>query len=119
MSKGYGPLRIRAELRRRGVAEELIAGELESDPEVWLERLRTGPALLLDGATGTLQVGDVVLDVPTRTVTADGMLIALTRLEFDLVRLLIRADRPAPKLEPHPDDRRTPKSVVRNARRAS
>ena len=38
--RGSGPLRIRAELRRRGVAEELIARELESDPEVWLERLR-------------------------------------------------------------------------------
>jgi len=42
-----------------------------------------------DGGTGNLQVGDVVLDVPTRTVTADGTPIALTRLEFDLLRLLM------------------------------
>ena len=40
MRRGSGPLKIRAELRQRGVAEELIARELDIDPEVWLERLR-------------------------------------------------------------------------------
>ena len=40
MRRGAGPLKIRAELRQRGVAEELIARELDIDPEVWLERLR-------------------------------------------------------------------------------
>ena len=33
-------LRIRSELRLRGVAEDLIARELDIAPEVWLERLR-------------------------------------------------------------------------------
>ena len=38
--KGFGPLRIRAELRERGVAEELIEAELDpSDPQ-WRELLR-------------------------------------------------------------------------------
>ncbi len=34
-NKGYGPLRIRAELRERGIAEELIATWLEDDEQDW------------------------------------------------------------------------------------
>ncbi len=40
MRRGSGPLRIRAELRQRGIAEDLIASELDIDPEVWLAGLR-------------------------------------------------------------------------------
>lgn len=37
--KGYGPLRIRMELRERGVPEETISGVLESLDDLWLPKL--------------------------------------------------------------------------------
>ncbi len=40
MRKGFGPLRIRAELRERGIEESLIALYLDSIDETdWMERL--------------------------------------------------------------------------------
>ena len=38
MNKGYGPMRIRAELKERGVADNLIARYLAYDEEVWVEQ---------------------------------------------------------------------------------
>ena len=40
MRRGSGPLRIRAELRQRGIADDLVARQLDIDPEVWLHHLR-------------------------------------------------------------------------------
>jgi regulatory protein len=40
MSRGAGPMRIGAELRRRGVSDELIERYLERDPELWMRQLR-------------------------------------------------------------------------------
>ncbi len=40
MRKGFGPLRIRAELRERGVADELIEAWLDLSAEEWLAQLR-------------------------------------------------------------------------------
>jgi regulatory protein len=37
LRKGFGPLRIRQELRQRGVADELIAPHLDLSPGQWLE----------------------------------------------------------------------------------
>ena len=37
--KGYGPLRLRLELRERGVEDELIAPLLDRDPGYWLDML--------------------------------------------------------------------------------
>ncbi len=36
---GYGPLRIRAELRERGIGGDLIGRFLPDDPDLWQERL--------------------------------------------------------------------------------
>jgi regulatory protein len=38
MERGSGPLKIRAELRQRGVADEIIAACLDERDRVWLER---------------------------------------------------------------------------------
>lgn len=38
--KGYGPIRIRVELRERGVNEELIACQLEAYADQWMEQLQ-------------------------------------------------------------------------------
>jgi regulatory protein len=38
--RGFGPLRIRAELRERGISERLIGEQLAEDPDVWAELLR-------------------------------------------------------------------------------
>ncbi|MDH3947499.1 MAG: recombination regulator RecX [Gammaproteobacteria bacterium] len=38
MERGSGPLKIRAELRQRGVADEIIANWLDERDRVWLER---------------------------------------------------------------------------------
>ncbi|MGD2081826.1 MAG: regulatory protein RecX, partial [Chromatiales bacterium] len=38
--RGFGPVRVRAELRERGVAEALIAELLDEDGEGWAEALR-------------------------------------------------------------------------------
>jgi regulatory protein len=38
--RGFGPVRVRAELRERGVAGALIAELLEEDAEAWAEALR-------------------------------------------------------------------------------
>ncbi|RMG33136.1 MAG: regulatory protein RecX [Gammaproteobacteria bacterium] len=40
MRKGFGPLRIRAELREHGVADELIEAWLDLSTEEWLVQLR-------------------------------------------------------------------------------
>ena len=37
---GAGPVRIGAELRQRGVSDELIRRYLDQDPELWMARLR-------------------------------------------------------------------------------
>jgi len=37
--RGFGPLRIRAELRERGVAEELIAGLLDEGDDAWAQAM--------------------------------------------------------------------------------
>jgi len=37
--RGFGPLRIRAELRERGVADELIAVHLDESDPLWLQHL--------------------------------------------------------------------------------
>jgi regulatory protein len=54
MRRGSGPLRIRAELRQRGVAEDLIARELDIEPEAWLECLR----LVYERKYGSAPAGD-------------------------------------------------------------
>jgi len=38
MERGSGPVKIRAELRQRGVAEEIITDWLDERDRVWLER---------------------------------------------------------------------------------
>ncbi len=38
MERGSGPLKIRAELRQRGVADEIIATWLDERDRIWLER---------------------------------------------------------------------------------
>ncbi len=49
--RGYGPLRIAAELRERGVGDEIIAANLDSSDEEWLQHARVvrekrfGPSL--------------------------------------------------------------------------
>lgn len=35
--RGYGPLKIKLELKQRGISSDLIAAYLEFDDEVWLE----------------------------------------------------------------------------------
>ena len=37
--RGYGPMRIRAELRERGIGEALIESWLDDDRELWISRL--------------------------------------------------------------------------------
>ncbi|WP_420826469.1 regulatory protein RecX [Thiococcus pfennigii] len=39
LAKGFGPLRVREELRRKGLADALIDPHLQHDTEQWLERL--------------------------------------------------------------------------------
>lgn len=39
LRKGFGPLRIRAELQKRGIEAERIAQSLELDDEVWMDVL--------------------------------------------------------------------------------
>jgi len=39
LAKGFGPLRVREELRRKGLADALIEPHLRYDCEQWLERL--------------------------------------------------------------------------------
>ncbi len=39
LSKGFGPLRIREELRRKGLAEDLIDPHLRLNDDEWLERI--------------------------------------------------------------------------------
>lgn len=39
LSKGFGPLRIRQELRQRGVAEALIEARLERPESQWMQQL--------------------------------------------------------------------------------
>lgn len=39
MNRGYGPLRIKAELKARGVAEQLISGSLHEQADSWLTQL--------------------------------------------------------------------------------
>lgn len=38
-ARGYGPTRIRAELRERGIGDEIIADWLDEHDPVWKERL--------------------------------------------------------------------------------
>ena len=40
MQRGYGPLRIRAELKERGLPGSLIAEYLHEEPDLWREQLR-------------------------------------------------------------------------------
>jgi regulatory protein len=40
MGKGFGPLRIRAELRERGVEDALIGRHLDQKEETWMTLLR-------------------------------------------------------------------------------
>ena len=40
MQRGYGPLRIRAELKERGVSGGLIADYLSDEPDLWREQLQ-------------------------------------------------------------------------------
>lgn len=39
MRKGFGPLRIHAELRERGVDDRLIGSQLDRDEEIWMALL--------------------------------------------------------------------------------
>lgn len=39
LAKGFGPLRVRQELRERGVADELIDPLLDQDPDEWRGRI--------------------------------------------------------------------------------
>lgn len=39
--KGYGPLRIQAELRERGIVEESISQYLDESAEYWIEKITT------------------------------------------------------------------------------
>ena len=47
--RGYGPLRIRAELKERGVDDELILARLDARDPQWLQRLRGVWAKRFDG----------------------------------------------------------------------
>ncbi|MFG3260234.1 response regulator transcription factor [Streptomyces sp. NPDC048172] len=73
--------RIHAVSRRRapedGVGQARPAGETEGDP---------------GAAEGTLTLGAVTIELPTRQVRVDGTEVPLTRKEFDLLALL--AQRP-------------------------
>lgn len=40
IQRGYGPLRIRAELKERGVSGVLVTEYLHDDPDLWLELLQ-------------------------------------------------------------------------------
>jgi regulatory protein len=40
LQRGYGPLRIRVELKERGVSGALVAEYLHDDPGLWRERLQ-------------------------------------------------------------------------------
>ncbi len=40
MRKGFGPLRIRAELQERGIGGDLVSHGLAVDEDVWLDLLR-------------------------------------------------------------------------------
>lgn len=42
------------------------------------------------GEAGTLSLGRVTIDLPTRRVTVDGEVVQLTRKEFDLLALLVQ-----------------------------
>ncbi|WP_422133654.1 regulatory protein RecX [Endozoicomonas sp. ALD040] len=39
--KGYGPVRIRSDLRRKGLADQVISSFLFEDDDVWLEMARS------------------------------------------------------------------------------
>lgn len=39
-NRGYGPLRIQAELKQRGIEDELIAGYIDPGDEQWADSLR-------------------------------------------------------------------------------
>jgi regulatory protein len=39
LQRGYGPLRIRVELKERGVSGDLITDYLHDDPDLWWEQL--------------------------------------------------------------------------------
>jgi regulatory protein len=39
-ARGYGPLKIRYELRKRGISDELATQNIESDPQRWCDRAR-------------------------------------------------------------------------------
>ncbi|MDE0310182.1 MAG: regulatory protein RecX [Acidiferrobacterales bacterium] len=39
MSKGYGPIKIRNELRQKGVSSDLIDSSLDFNREVWLDQI--------------------------------------------------------------------------------
>ena len=40
IQRGYGPLRIRAELKERGISDALIADCLPDDPDLWQTQLQ-------------------------------------------------------------------------------
>lgn len=40
IGRGAGPVRIGAELRQRGVGDQLIGRYLDQDPELWMQQLR-------------------------------------------------------------------------------
>ncbi len=39
--KGYGPVRIRMELAKRGIHGDMINAWLDDDPDIWFDRLQT------------------------------------------------------------------------------
>ncbi len=40
IERGYGPLRIRSELKERGISGALVAEYLSDDPDLWREQLQ-------------------------------------------------------------------------------
>jgi len=68
--------------------------ELLARAEAMLRRIepRTSPAANDASSTGSIQFGDVTIDLKTRTVTRAGTVVELTPREYELLVFLVRAD---------------------------
>lgn len=81
--KGYGPLRIRAELSERGVEQEIAARWLDDGPYDWSEILEDAAARKFGGA----RVGDMrTLAKRGRFLEQRGFPLSLVRRYLDRVR---------------------------------
>ena len=65
VDRGHGPIKIRAELRNRGVAEDIIDDTLTFPDDFWLRRARAVQAKRFGGAgDGASTIGDSDADTP-------------------------------------------------------